>query len=58
MTEIEFSNILNIGEHSLIEFKSAKVHNDSLAKEIVAFANTEGGYFWAENTSENFSGSY
>ncbi len=43
MTEIEFSNILNIGEHSLIEFKSAKVHNDSLAKEIVAFANTEGG---------------
>lgn len=31
------------GENAAIEFKAADVHPDSLAKEIVAFANTAGG---------------
>ena len=31
------------GENSSVEFKSAKAHPDSLARELVAFANTQGG---------------
>ncbi len=40
------SNIISIieqGENSAVEFKSANVSSDSLTKEIVAFANTNGG---------------
>jgi ATP-dependent DNA helicase RecG len=35
--------IINLGEDSLVEFKSEKFNNDSLAKEIVAFSNLQGG---------------
>jgi ATP-dependent DNA helicase RecG len=31
------------GENSAVEFKSASVRPESLAKEMVAFANTRGG---------------
>lgn len=43
MTEQEMLPIIKAGEDSYTEFKSEKVHNDSLAKEIVAFANIAGG---------------
>jgi ATP-dependent DNA helicase RecG len=35
--------LIRNGENSLVEFKNEHVHPDSLAKEIVAFANTYGG---------------
>jgi ATP-dependent DNA helicase RecG len=35
--------ILAGGENSFVEFKEERVHPDSLAKEMAAFANTEGG---------------
>jgi ATP-dependent DNA helicase RecG len=35
--------ILSSGESSFVEFKEERVHPDSLAKEMVAFSNTEGG---------------
>ena len=37
------SEILQSGEDSAIEFKSAEFRNDSLAKEVVAFSNMAGG---------------
>jgi ATP-dependent DNA helicase RecG len=37
------SELLSQGENNAIEFKSEGVSTDSLAKEIVAFANTQGG---------------
>jgi ATP-dependent DNA helicase RecG len=40
------SNIIQLiaqGENANVEFKSANVHPDSIAKEIVAFANATGG---------------
>ncbi len=43
---MQFSDLKNKianGEDSKVEFKSAGFHNDSLAKEIVAFANMSGG---------------
>jgi ATP-dependent DNA helicase RecG len=43
---MKHSNIIEIiqqGENSAIEFKSADVKTDSLAKEIIAFANMNGG---------------
>jgi ATP-dependent DNA helicase RecG len=36
-------NILSAGESSFVEFKEEKVHPGGLAKEMAAFANTEGG---------------
>jgi len=36
-------NLINQGENSSVEFKLQEVHPDSIAKEIVAFANTQGG---------------
>ncbi|PID29422.1 MAG: AAA family ATPase [Candidatus Cloacimonadota bacterium] len=39
-------NILKIGEDKHIEFKSEFPHNDSFAKELVAFSNTEGGVLY------------
>ncbi len=35
--------VIRQGENSSVEFKSAKAHPDSLARELVAFANTQGG---------------
>ncbi len=35
--------LIDQGENSAVEFKSAQVHPDSLAREIVAFANSQGG---------------
>jgi ATP-dependent DNA helicase RecG len=37
------SQLIKQGENSAVEFKSAHVHRDSIAKELVAFANTQGG---------------
>ena len=39
----EFKRLVRAGESSRVEFKSRDFHNDSLAKEIVAFANMKGG---------------
>ena len=39
----EFLEIVKNGESSKAEFKTEDVHPNSLAKEIVAFANFEGG---------------
>lgn len=36
-------SLLEQSENSALEFKTEKVHPDSLAKEIVAFANSQGG---------------
>lgn len=35
--------LIQAGENSCVEFKSAAVRNESLAKEMVAFANSNGG---------------
>lgn len=43
MTLTELSDLLRNGENSGIEFKRDDVHPDSLAKEIAAHANLEGG---------------
>lgn len=50
----ELNDIILKGEDSFTEFKSANFHNDSFAKEVVAFANTEGGevYVGIEDTGE------
>jgi ATP-dependent DNA helicase RecG len=37
------TQLIKQGENSAVEFKSADVHRDSIAKELVAFANTQGG---------------
>lgn len=42
-TKDEICQLINGGENVSVEFKSAEVKPDSLAKEIVAFANTNGG---------------
>lgn len=39
----EVLTLIHQGENSSVEFKSANAHPDSLAREIVAFANTQGG---------------
>lgn len=43
MTKINITNLLQQGENASLEFKETLVRPDSLAKEIVAFANTQGG---------------
>ncbi len=43
MTVTELHEILRHGENSGVEFKRDDVHPDSLAKEIAALANLEGG---------------
>jgi len=35
--------LIEQGENQFIEFKEQKVHQDSIAKEMAAFANTQGG---------------
>ncbi len=42
-TKDEICQLINSGENVSVEFKSADVKPDSLAKEIVAFSNTNGG---------------
>ena len=36
-------DLILMGESSTIEFKTENAHNDSIAKEVVAFANFLGG---------------
>ncbi len=43
MPQYDLQEILRAGENSRIEFKSIAFHADSLAKEVVAFANMSGG---------------
>ena len=43
MNKIELLEIVKKGEDSFTEFKEEMSHQDDLAAEIVAFANTEGG---------------
>ena len=43
MTKEDYIEIIDKGENSAVEFKSSLVKTNSLAKEIVAFANTNGG---------------
>ena len=40
---VEVLALICQGENSSVEFKSANAHPDSLAREMVAFANTQGG---------------
>jgi ATP-dependent DNA helicase RecG len=42
----ELMNRIKAGEDSYTEFKSESFHNESLAKEIVAFSNMKGGTIW------------
>jgi len=44
LTKKELRELLKRGENSGLEFKRDDVHPESLAKEIVALANFEGGY--------------
>ncbi len=43
MKKSDLNEIINNGESSKVEFKTEDVHPSSLAEEIVAFANFEGG---------------
>lgn len=42
-TKEEIIRLIEAGENSAVEFKTAEVKIDSLAREIVAFSNTNGG---------------
>jgi predicted HTH transcriptional regulator len=51
MTKVELLEIIQNGENSGVEFKTEKVHPDSLAREMAAFLNLEGGHiFWVWKT--------
>lgn len=43
MIDTSLSELIVQGENHALEFKSAQVHPDSLARELVALANTHGG---------------
>lgn len=43
MNPADIKTLIDSGESSRIEFKSGAFHNESLAKEIVAFANMRDG---------------
>lgn len=43
MVYSELQDIIQQGENSSVEFKEYGVKNESLAKEMVAFANSQGG---------------
>ena len=44
ITQIEqIKQLIEQGENSAVEFKSSEVRPESLAREIVAFANSSGG---------------
>jgi ATP-dependent DNA helicase RecG len=40
---ITLEKLIAQGENRAVEFKSAQVRQESIAKEIVAFANSQGG---------------
>lgn len=42
-TTNKIKTLIEQGENQFIEFKEQKVHPDSIAKEMAAFANTQGG---------------
>lgn len=44
MNKKELLEIIEKGEDSFTELKEEKIHSNDLAAEIVAFANTEGGF--------------
>ncbi len=39
----QLEQIIELGESSLVEFKSERFHSESFAKEVVAFSNYKGG---------------
>lgn len=43
MTEQEILELIAKGENGFVEFKEAEVRSESLAREIVGFANSQGG---------------
>ena len=43
LSEKELSRLIKQGENESVEFKSSRVRPESLSREIVAFANTNGG---------------
>lgn len=43
MNTININEIIKAGENSKTEFKSVRFHSDSMAKEVAAFANMNGG---------------
>jgi predicted HTH transcriptional regulator len=43
MNSTELSSIIKQGESSTVQFKERLPHTDSLAHELIAFANTQGG---------------
>jgi ATP-dependent DNA helicase RecG len=52
LTPSELQNILEQGENSGVEFKESGVKPESLAKEMVAFANSQGGIILLGVTDE------
>ncbi len=48
----DLRTLIAAGENSHIEFKSSSFHNDSFAKEVVAFANMKGGTIYIGITDE------
>ena len=43
MRKMNIIDLLQQGENASVEFKEALVRPESIAKEVVAFANTQGG---------------
>ena len=43
MKALEILELISKGESSTVQFKDRLPHQDSLAQEMVAFSNTEGG---------------
>ena len=43
MEALELLDLIQLGESSITQFKERLPHQDSLAQEMVAFSNTEGG---------------
>lgn len=54
MEKVEFENLLNNGENSSVEFKNKRTRAESIAKEMVAMLNLEGGciYIGIEDNKE------
>jgi predicted HTH transcriptional regulator len=43
MTAEEFKEIISLGENSKVQFKEILDNQDSIAAELIAFANAKGG---------------
>jgi ATP-dependent DNA helicase RecG len=52
MQNKDLAALIAAGENSRVEFKSSSFHNDSLAKEVVAFANMKGGTIYIGVTDQ------